>query len=198
MIVALKGKLVRSGPFMAVIDVNGVYYELSIPLTTAEKLPKCGAEILLHTVAVYREDSQSLYGFYSESDRDFFKTIIEKVSGIGPKIAINMMSRMSARTLSEAIAAGDVAMLSKCPGIGKKTAERLVLELKGGLSGIVHSAAGTSQNPAAAATNFSDAVAALSSLGFKPADADKAVRAAEMKLGSDASTEALVKAALSK
>ena len=130
MIVALRGKLVKSSPLSAVLDVGGVYYGVNIPITTAEKLPKLGSETFLHTFAVYREDSQTLYGFATETDRDFFAVLVEKVSGIGPKIALNMLSRMSSTSLKSAIAAGDVSLLSKCPGIGKKTAERLVLELR--------------------------------------------------------------------
>ena len=109
MIVALRGKLVKSSPLSAVLDVGGV----NIPITTAEKLPKLGSETFLHTFAVYREDSQTLYGFATETDRDFFAVLVEKVSGIGPKIALNMLSRMSSTSLKSAIAAGDVSLLSK-------------------------------------------------------------------------------------
>lgn len=196
MIVGIKGKLVSSSLFEAVVETGGIFYEVNIPLTTTELLPKTGSEVMLYTVAVYREDSQSLYGFASASDRDFFKTIVEKVSGIGPKTALNMMSRMSVATLRDSIKSGDVATLSKCPGIGKKTAERLVLELKGtlaGVSGAANAAAGGAEN-----SNVSDAVAALAALGLKVSDADKYVRAAVQKLGADADTEALVKFALSK
>lgn len=199
MIAAIKGKLSESSLFLAVVDVGGIFYEVNVPLTTTEVLPKIGGEVMLYTVAVYREDSQALYGFATRTDRDFFKTITEKVSGIGPKTALNMMSRMSTATLREAIASGDVTTLAKCPGIGKKTAERLVLELKGTLG------AGSSKTHApelagmpAQSTNVSDAVAALAALGLKVADADKYVRAAVRELGEDAPTEALVKFALSK
>ena len=164
MIVGIKGKLVSSSLFEAVVETGGIFYEVNIPLTTTELLPKTGSEVMLYTVAVYREDSQSLYGFASASDRDFFKTIVEKVSGIGPKTALNMMSRMSVATLRDSIKSGDVATLSKCPGIGKKTAERLVLELKGtlaGVSGSANAAAGGAEN-----SNVSDAVAALAALVF--------------------------------
>ena len=196
MITAIRGKLAASMPLSATVDVGGLFYEVNIPLTTAEKLPRAGSEVFLHTVAVYREDSQTLYGFATASDRDFFKVLVEKVSGIGPKIALNMMSRMSVQTLRSAISAGDVGLLSKCPGIGKKTAERLVLELKGtleGATGIPDTSAKT-----AAGSNISDAISALVSLGLKLADADKAVRAAAQKLGGDAATEELVKISLSR
>ena len=118
MIVALRGKLVKSSPLSAVLDVGGVYYGVNIPITTAEKLPKLGSETFLHTFAVYREDSQTLYGFATEADRDFFAVLVEKVSGIGPKIALNMLSRMSSTSLKSAIAAGIFAF--KVPWHRKK------------------------------------------------------------------------------
>jgi len=199
MIVGIKGKLMRSTPLSAVIEAGGLFYELAIPVTTAEKLPQAGNEVFLHTVAIYREDSQALYGFAAASDRDFFKLLIEKVSGIGPKIAINIMSRMSVETLRSAILTADIALLSKCPGIGKKTAERLVIELKDAFDGAssvmpIH-IEGVS---AAAPSPSSDAVATLVALGYKPVDADKAVRQAILKCGENASTEAIVKAALAR
>lgn len=197
MIVAIRGKLAKSTPLSAILDVNGIYYEVNVPVTTAERLPAIGAETFLHTLAIYREDSQSLYGFASASDRDFFKLLIEKVSGIGPKIALNILSRMSVETLKAAIDSGDVSLLSKCPGIGKKTAERLIVELRGAfakIAGAFQSEASLSQSGAQSAA--SDAVAALVALGYKLADADKAVRSALSKLPKDASTEAIIKAAL--
>lgn len=196
MIVALRGKLVKSSPLSAVLDVGGVYYGVNIPITTAEKLPKLGSETFLHTFAVYREDSQTLYGFATEADRDFFAVLVEKVSGIGPKIALNMLSRMSSTSLKSAIAAGDVSLLSKCPGIGKKTAERLVLELREALGASAGSSVPLPYNPSSP-TNVSDALSALVALGVKPADADKAVRLAVAKLGEDANAEELIKLSLS-
>lgn len=196
MIVALRGKLVKSSPLSAVLDVGGVYYGVNIPITTAEKLPKLGSETFLHTFAVYREDSQTLYGFATEADRDFFAVLVEKVSGIGPKIALNMLSRMSSTSLKSAIAAGDVSLLSKCPGIGKKTAERLVLELREALGASAGGSTPLPYNPSSP-TNVSDALSALVALGVKLADADKAVRLAVAKLGEDANAEELIKLSLS-
>lgn len=195
MIVAVKGKLAKSTPLSAIVEINGIFYEVNVPVTTAERLPHIGGEVFLHTLAIYREDSQTLYGFASASDRDFFKLLIEKVSGIGPKIAINILSRMSVETLRAAIESGDVTLLSKCPGIGKKTAERLVVELRGAFANIqnlqgAQSAIGSVSSAAA------DAVSALVALGFKLADADKAVRSASAKLPAEASTEEIVKSAL--
>ena len=197
MIVGIRGKLVKSTPLSAVLDVNGIFYEVNIPITTAEKLGGINSETFLYTLAIYREDSQTLYGFASVAERDFFKLLVEKVSGIGPKIALNIMSRMSVETLRGAIESGDVALLSKCQGIGKKTAERLIVELRGAFGAIAASApvgsAGAAEQPS---SKFSDAVAALTALGYKLADADKAVRAASAKLPEGASTEEIIKTAL--
>ena len=195
MIVGIKGRLVSSTPVSAVVEADGLFYEVNVPLTTSEKLPPNGSDVMLYTLAVYREDSQSLYGFASAADRDFFKLVVEKVSGIGPKIALNMMSRMSVQTLQGAIAAGDAQLLSKCQGIGKKTAERLVLELRGAFA---PSAAGTAQLSPTEASAISDAVAALCALGMKPAEGDKLVRRAYDAIGSSATVEELVKYALTK
>ena len=212
MIVAIKGKLAYSTPILAVVEAGGLFYEVNIPVTTAERLPRGGGEVLLHTLAVYREDSQSLYGFSTAQERDFFKTLVEKVSGIGPRIALNMMSRMSVEVLKAGIASGDVAMLSKCPGIGSKTAQRLVVELRdamfptgaagaagaaGALSGGAASVPGRGGEP----SNLSDAVAALAALGMKLPDADKAANAALAKItaeGAEPTTELIVRRALSR
>ena len=149
--------------------------------------------------SVYREDSATLYGFATREDRDFYRLLIEKVSGIGPKIGISMLSRMSSELLRSAIASSDVALLSKCPGIGKKTAERLVIELKDkvGLAS-TSSEATTGEVPASAEpSTFQDAVASLMTLGYKPADADKLVRKAVSKLDANAPVDLLLREALS-
>lgn len=198
MISRLKGIVLESAPLLVILDVAGVGYEVHIPVTTAEKVPPIGQECSLFTQAVYREDSATLYGFATRDDRDFFRLMVEKVSGIGPKIGISMLSRMSTELLRSAIASSDVALLAKCPGIGKKTAERLVIELKDKVGLPSSGAAMTSDQ---AATNqpsaFQDAVSSLMILGYKPADADKLIRKASSQIGADASTEALIKRALS-
>ena len=205
MIVAIRGRLAYSTPILAVVETGGLFYEVNIPVTTAEKLPCTGEEVLLHTLAVYREDSQSLYGFSRADERDFFKTLVEKVSGIGPKIALNMMSRMSVETLKAGIAAGDVAMLSKCPGIGNKTAQRLVVELRDAMFSSGQTSAAQRMPggaPAEAAPNcLRDAVAALAALGMKIPDADKYASAALSSIlseGAEPTTEAIVKRALTR
>jgi len=184
---------------MVVIEAAGLGYEVSIPVTTAEKVPGIGKECSLFVYSVYKEDSASLYGFATREDRDFFRLIVEKVSGIGPKIGISILSRMSVGLLRSAIARSDVALLSKCPGIGKKTAERIVIELKDkvGLANTgAPTSAGDSMTAAAQPSHFQDAVAGLMILGYKPAEADKLARKASSQLPADATVEALLKAAL--
>ena len=199
MIAQIKGTVLESTPLLVVLEAAGVGYEVHIPITTAEKVAPIGAECSLFIHSVYREDSATLYGFATREDRDFYRLLIEKVSGIGPKIGISMLSRMSTELLRTAIASSDVALLSKCPGIGKKTAERLVIELKDkvGLAS-TNSAPSTGEVAASAEpSTFQDAVASLMTLGYKPADADKLVRKAVSKLDASASFELLLREALS-
>jgi len=200
LIARIKGTVLETTPLLVVIEAGGVGYEVQIPITTAEKVAGIGKECSLFIHSVYREDSASLYGFATREDRDFFRLLVEKVSGIGPKIGISILSRMSVELLRGAIASSDIALLSKCPGIGKKTAERLVIELK---DKVGPSAASTVTDQAGATISsaspeaYQDAVSSLIILGYKPADADKFVRKASSQLPADASVEALVKKALS-
>jgi Holliday junction DNA helicase RuvA len=202
MITSISGTLVAATPLTAVIETGGLGYEVHVPVTTAERLPSPGQQAKLHTLAVYREDSQTLYGFATEEERNFFRLLVEKVTGVGPKMALSVMSKLSLATLKTAIASGDVGLLAKCPGIGKKTAERLVIELRDKLNpadlGTVAAGQSSAGQPSASAGDrrLSDAVLALTALGYKSADADKAVRQAWVALGSGASTEALIKKAL--
>ena len=200
MIASLRGTLLSTTPLRAVVEVAGVGYEVNVPVTTAEKLPAAGQPAFLHTHVVYREDSQAIYGFASAAERDFFRLLIEKVSGVGPKVALALMSHLSLPSLQAAIAGSDADLLSKCPGIGRKTAERIILDLKdkmGLVSQIVPSGSSISGNaPGAESSPLADAVAALVALGYRPPDADKAVRKAQASLGANATTEALIKKAL--
>lgn len=202
MITSIQGLLTEATPLHAVIELNGLGYEVNIPVTTAEKLPPTGTNVKLHTLVIYREDSQTLYGFAAAAERDFFRLMIEHVSGVGPKVALTIMSKLSLPSLQSAISSGDIATLSKCPGIGKKTAERLVVELRakvgaspGGAETVL--AAGEQASGAAPAdSRIRDAVLALAALGYKTADADEAVRRATLSLGPKATTEQLIKKAL--
>lgn len=199
MIARIKGIVLESTPLMVVLEAAGLGYEVHIPVTTAEKIPAIGKECSLFIHSVYREESATLYGFATRDDRDFYRLLIEKVSGIGPKIGISMLSRMSTELLRAAIASSDVALLSKCPGIGKKTAERLVIELKDkvGLASKDSAPRAGDMSTSAEPSAFQDAVASLMTLGYKPADADKLVRKAVSKLDASAPVELLLREALS-
>lgn len=198
MITFIQGNLASASALHAVVELNGLGYEVNIPITTSERLPPAGSPVKLHTHVVYREDAQTLYGFATVAERDFFRLMIERVTGVGPKVALGIMSRLSLPLLEGAIRAGDIGTLAKCPGIGKKTAERLVIELKnlvGGSESVVGlaGAAGAGDRGDDA---HRDAVSALVALGYKAPEADQAVRRASLSLGSGAGTEALIKKAL--
>lgn len=200
MITSIQGTLVSATPLHAIVEVNGFGYEVNIPVTTAERLPAPGTAVKLHTLVIYREDAQTLYGFATPADRDFFRLMIEHVTGVGPKMALSIMSKLALPMLESAIRMGDVATLAKCPGIGKKTAERLVVELRSKV-GATGSTPGIAGQPVPAASPEAsahrDAVAALVALGYRAADADEAVRRASLALGDRVTTEALIKKALS-
>lgn len=202
MITSIQGLLTAATPLHAIVELNGFGYEVNIPVTTAEKLPASGSIVKLHTLVIYREDSQTLYGFATPAERDFFRLMIEHVTGVGPKMALTIMSKLSLPLLESAIRIGDIATLAKCPGIGKKTAERLVIELRAkvgsiGSSESVLSASGsTDDNASPADSRLRDAVLALTALGYKTADADEAVRRGLLTLGPKATTEQLIKKAL--
>ncbi len=199
MITSIQGTLTAVDALRAVVELNGFGYEVNVPLTTAERLPPAGGQVKLHTLVIYREDAQTLYGFATTADRDFFRLMIEQVSGVGPKVALSIMSRLSLPLLQSAIRQGDVNTLAKCPGIGKKTAERLVVELRakvGAEGSAVGAAAESSAKAAPGESAHRDAVAALTALGYRSADADQAVRHAALALGAGSTTEALIKKAL--
>ncbi len=205
MITSIQGLLTASTPLRAVIEVNGLGYEVNMPVTSAEKLPPPGATVKLHTLVVYREDAQTMYGFATIEERDFFRLLIEHVTGVGPKMALSIMSKLSLPLLESAIRLGDVATLAKCPGIGKKTAERLVIELRSKVGAIgdgtaitagADSAGGAGAAGAPGESRVRDAVLALTALGYKAADADQSVRRALLALGPSATTEQLIKKAL--
>jgi Holliday junction DNA helicase RuvA len=195
MITSIQGTLVSATPLQAVIELQGFGYEVNIPVTTAEKLPAPGATVKLHTLVIYRENAQTLYGFTTIAERDFFRLMIENVTGVGPKVALGILSRLSLPLLEGAIRAGDIALLAQSPGIGRKIAERLVVELKArlGATAPLENLAGA---PSEESNPHRDAVAALIALGYKTADADQAVRRAVLVIGPTATTEALIKKAL--
>ncbi len=196
MIVYLEGRLHEVRPLQAVVLAGGVGYAVNIPLRVSEKLPPRGGDVSLHIRQVFREDASDLYGFTEAAERDFFD-LLTGVSGIGPKMALTLLSRVDPASLTAGIASGDTGMLSKCPGIGKKTAERIVVDLRDKVSslGTPGPLAPAGASPSAEPRE-EQAVAALATLGFKMPDARKAVAKAARNAGPGASTEELVKTAL--
>jgi Holliday junction DNA helicase RuvA len=199
LITFLNGKLIEALPTLAVVEVSGVGYEVLIPLSSFDKLPAPGQPIKLLTHLVVREDAHVLYGFMTAPEREMFRMLINTVSGIGPKIALNILSGINVTAFRGAVAGGDVKMLSQISGVGKKTAERIIIELKDkvGKAGALEAAsAGRALSPGDQKTN--DAVLALMALGYKQPDAHESVRAAQAVLGPDAGVEDLVRASLKK
>jgi len=199
MITFLHGKLVEALPTHVTVDVNGVGYEALIPLSSFDKLPQPGQPIRLLTQLVVREDSHTLYGFMSSEERDLFRLLINTVSGIGPKTALNVLSGISVTAFRGAVAGGDLKSLSKISGVGKKTAERIVVELKDkiGMAG-AWEASSAKHSLSADEQRINDAVLALVALGFKQIEAHDAVRGAQAVLGMQASVEELVRVCLKK
>jgi Holliday junction DNA helicase RuvA len=195
----LTGKLVEALPTQVVVDVNGVGYEALIPLSSFDKLPQPGGEVHLLTHLVVREDAHVLYGFASAAERELFRLLINNVSGIGPKTALNILSGMNPVAFRGAVANGDVKGLSQISGVGKKTAERIVVELrdKVGAAG-AWEASSAARGLSAADQKINDAVLALMALGFKQVEAHDTVRAAQALLGENATVEELVRASLKK
>ena len=196
MIAFLKGKLAEALPTQVIIDVNGVGYEVLIPLSSFDKLPMPGGKVTLLTHLAIRDDAHVLYGFSTETERDLFRLLIRHVSGIGPKLALNVLSGTTPASFRAAVAHGDVKALSCISGGGKKTAERIVVELKdklGDEAALTSGAAPTTDDQ-----KMADAISALIALGSKPKDAQDAIRAAITMLGPDQPVDALVRAALQK
>ena len=200
MITFLRGKLVETLPTQITVEVGGVGYEVLIPLSSFDKLPERGGDITILTHLSIREDAHVLYGFMTAAERDMFRLLIHAVSGIGPKTALNILSGVNIGALRTAVAMGDVKTLSQISGVGKKTAERIVVELRDklGKSAALEPGAGPRAALSADDQKFTDAVAALAALGFKQPDAHEAVRGAQALLGAQAGVEQLVRAALKK
>lgn len=197
MITFLHGKLVEALPTQAIVDVNGVGYEVLIPLSSYDRLPAPGQEIKILTHLAIREDAHVLYGFISHAERELFRMLINNVSGIGPKIAMNVLSGMNVTAFRGAVANGDVKALSQISGVGRKTAERIVVELKDkvGAAGSWE-AASAQRGLSPDDQKINDAVLALMALGFKQLEAHDTVRKVQASLGSQATVEDLVRACL--
>lgn len=198
MISFLKGTLSEALPTQVVIDVNGVGYEVLIPLSSFDKLPSPGGEVKLLTHLAIRDDAHVLYGFSSETERDLFRQLIRHVTGIGPKIALNVLSGTTPTSFQAAVANGDVMALSGISGVGKKTAERIVVELRDKLGDGIVIDSGSGAPISAEDQKMADAIAALEALGSKPKAAQEAIRVAITMLGPDKPVDELVRAALKK
>ncbi len=197
MITYLAGKLAAALPTQAIVDVNGVGYELLIPLSSYDRLPAVGQTLHILTHLHVREDAHILYGFMSAPERDLFRLLVNHVSGIGPKLALAVLSGMSVGNFKNAVVNNDVASLSKISGLGKKTAERIVLELKDKLGvSAVWEAASATHAPTAEESQANEAVLALIALGYKQVDAHKTVRDLQERQPEIKTAEELVKNAL--
>jgi len=199
MITFLHGKLVEALPTQVTVDVNGIGYEALIPLSSYDKLPSPGQDVRLLTHLVVREDAHILYGFMSAAERELFRMLINTVSGIGPRTALNILSGINVTAFRGAVANGDVKSLSQISGVGKKTAERIVVELKdkiGAVGALEATSARRALSPEDQKVN--DAVLALMALGFKQVEAHDSVRKIQGLLGPKATVEDLVRACLKK
>ncbi len=196
MIAYLEGTLAEAAPTRLVVDCAGVGYAVFIPVSSYDRLPRVGEriKILTHHHVVAQEGTQQLYGFMTAAERSMFLMLIA-ISGIGPRAALNILSTTSLDALRTAIVSGDTKRLSSLRGIGKKTAERLVVELREKLGGPADLPPGIAADPATRQV-VTDAAAALAALGYKQADADKAIARAITELGAECSVEELVRAAL--
>ena len=197
MIGFLRGSLVAKTPPLLVLDVQGVGYEVEAPMTTFYNLPAMGESVMLHTHLVIRDDAHILFGFSTEADRVMFRTLI-KVNGVGPKLALTILSGQSVDEFHRCIMDNDTAALVRLPGVGKKTAERLIIEMRDKLpkSGEAGVDAGTVANGGSAVPRSSakqEAISALCALGYKPAEASKMVQNIAQE---DKSCEEIIRLAL--
>ncbi|WP_144207348.1 Holliday junction branch migration protein RuvA [Shewanella donghaensis] len=201
MIGRLSGLVAEKQAPEIVLDVNGVGYELQVPMTSFYELPELNHTVMLYTHFVVREDAQLLYGFITKQERALFRLLI-KTNGVGPKLALTILSGMTAAEFVNCVERDDIVTLVKLPGVGKKTAERLVIEMRDKLKSLLEASVGSEREfalqsnykPAAVENNSeADAIAALVSLGYKPAQASKAVITAYT---DGMTSEVLIKAAL--
>lgn len=190
MIGQIRGILVDKKPPFLIVDVHGVGYEIQASMNTIYALPVLGAEVFLYTHFVVREDAQLLYGFHTEKERVLFRELI-KISGVGPKLALAILSGMDVVNFMQSIADRDSGRLVKIPGVGKKTAERLIIEMQdklGAFSAVLLTKAGSTEGLAQ-----QDAISALVALGYKPHDAHATIRKVFVE---DVDSEHLIRLAL--
>jgi Holliday junction DNA helicase RuvA len=195
MIARLAGTLIEAGADSAVIDVGGVGYLVAASGRTLTTLGAAGASVTVHTEMLVAEDSIRLVGFATVAERDWFR-LLTSVQGVGARVALAILSVLDAGDLSRAVAAGDKAMIARANGVGPKLAQRIVMELKDKVGGVALGSPGLPAAPVG--SHAGDAVSALGNLGFRPAEAANAVKAAEDELGPGATLDALVRLALKK
>ena len=197
MIAFLEGTLAEALPTQIVVNVHGIGYQILIPVSSYERLPQPGAPVKILTHLAVREDAHVLYGFLTPGERDLFRLLLHHVTGVGPKIALAVLSGLPPEMFKAAVVAGDIAAISKISGVGKKTAERIVLELKDKLGVAAEWEASSAKNaPSEADVRMHDAVLALISLGYKQVEAHKAVRRVLDLSESAPSAEDLIRQAL--
>ena len=175
MIGLLRGKILGKQPPRLLLEVQGVGYEIDAPMTTFYDLPEIGAEVTLFTHLAVREDAHTLYGFVTLTDRDLFRSLL-KVNGVGARLALGILSGMNAHTFIACVQGGDTSALVKLPGIGKKTAERLIIELRDRLDAVEPATAVPGAPVVTASSPVDEAVSALVGLGYKTQEASNMVR----------------------
>jgi Holliday junction DNA helicase RuvA len=197
MITFLEGMLSESLPTQVVINVRGVGYQVLIPLSSFDRLPAPGSPVRILTHLVVREDAHVLYGFSTAEERDLFRLLLHHVSGVGPKLALAILSGMSVEAFKAAVVANDLAAISRISGVGKKTAERVALELKDKVGVAAEWEASSAKNaPNETDRAVHDAVLALISLGYKQVEAHKAIKQCLARFPTGAPPEDLVRQAL--
>ena len=195
MIGRLRGELVYKRPPQLLLDVGGVGYEIDAPMSTFYDLPAVGGSVILFTHLAVREDAQALYGFIREGERALFRTLL-KVSGVGPRMALAILSGMDANRFAQCIEQEDEAALIRLPGIGRRTAQRLIIELRDRLSDLGEGPPLPGRGPKPGPGEdgpLADAISALVALGYKPPDANRMARAAD---DGAKTSEEIIRAAL--
>jgi Holliday junction DNA helicase RuvA len=194
MIAHLIGKLIYKSPDHSIVDINGIGYKIFTPLSTYYVLPKTGESVTLHIHTRVREDELKLFGFLTEEEQTIFEKLIT-INKVGPKLALGILSGMSPKNLLTAIMNNDAARLSTIPGVGKKTAERLTLEMKDKLSDLTFEMEHQLDSEAPEGF-YEDALSALVNLGYKKPQAEKSLKSAYNKIGKSSSLEELIKESL--
>ncbi|MEO6848787.1 MAG: Holliday junction branch migration protein RuvA [Chthoniobacterales bacterium] len=199
MIAFIEGTLIEALPTHVVVNVQGMGYQALIPLSSFDRLPACGSTVHLRTHLHVREDAMILYGFMSAPECDLFRLLLNHVTGVGPKLALAILSGMSVENFKSAVVASDAVAISRISGVGKKTAERVILELKDRVGvAAAWETASMANAPSVTDTHINDAVLALISLGYKQAEAHKAIKIAmgNFKKPDEAKPEDMIREAL--